>query len=71
MKAKGKLRQLKVIYRWALNVIDAYDNMKNPTDDDYKKLVDMVKGYTDASKDDEYCRKVLLDVLGAIEMEER
>ena len=71
MKAKGKLRQLKFIYQWALEIIKIYENMGKPTDHDWDVLIGMVKKHIDESNDDEYCRTVLLGVLGAIEKEER
>ena len=64
------VKQIKRILNKALFLICSYEGRKL-TDDDYEKLTEYISKAVSDSKGNEYCQKIMLDVLECFDREEQ
>lgn len=62
------MKQIKWILNKALFLICAYENRKL-TEEDYRKMTEYVQKTVEDAKGNEYCQKIMLDVLECFDEE--
>lgn len=63
------IKQLKWIFKKALMLIEAYEN-KQLTDDDCQNIIAFTEKVYQDSKENEYCKNIMLDVTAALEKQD-